>query len=190
MWCGTISKDLKDYVRFALRYCSAATQQYYTSCFLWLYQVFDYFLWKLNTFSADNSTYMTEASKSSVLAQLCNWSIKGLICIYLVSWWEVYSLFPLRLWLSYKLQMCPDLTSISPTVSSNVFQWRHRWLLHLIGLTDVLHVLLSFTTEGRQAKRIQDNSKDQFEIDLIMLLTPFILICSMDHDGLSCEFLS
>ena len=88
--------------------------------------------------------------------------------------------------------MCPKLSSVicSPTLSSYIFQWCHRWLLHLTALTVVHYVLFSFRIEGRQATRIQNNSKDQFEIDLIMLLTPFILICSLDHYWPSCEFWS
>jgi len=45
----------------------------------------------------------------------------------------------------------------------------------LTGFTVVHYVLFSFRIEGRQATKIQDNSKDQFEIDSITLLTHFDL---------------
>lgn len=88
--------------------------------------------------------------------------------------------------------MCPELSSVicSPTVSSNVSQWCHRWLLYLTGLTVGHYILLPACPQSWKKTRIQKNAKDQFEIDLIMLLTPFILICSLDHYWPSCESLS
>ncbi|KAK2541368.1 Itgbl1 [Columba guinea] len=68
---------------------------------------------------------------------------------------------------------------------------KHRCLTnHSVLFLTPLFLLLAagaLEIEGRQATRIQDNRKDQFEIDSIMLLTPLILICSLDHYSLNCH---
>lgn len=78
------------------------------------------------------------------------------------------------------LGCCDCATNVSWTLKCYLFPYCVQLcfpvMLHLIRLTVVHYVLFSFSTEGRHATRI----KDQFEIDLIMLLTPFIFICSMD----------
>lgn len=131
------------------------------------------------------------ASMSSFLAQLCHWYTQCLIFAYPVSWWEILlSLLRgygcatswrcvLSLQESFVPLLCPVMffSDITAGCSTSL-----SWL--------VLHVLLTFRTEGRQAIRIQDNSKDQFEIDLIKPWTPFILICSLDRYWPCCEFLS
>lgn len=49
-------------------------------------------------------------------------------------------------------------------------------------------IFFSFRIEGRQTGT--QNSKDQFEMDLVMHLIPFTSICSLDDYWPSYEFLS
>lgn len=131
------------------------------------------------------------ASASSFLAWLCHWCTPGLILIYPVSWWETFlsvlwgygCAASCRCVLSFHALfvplLCPVMFLSDVIVGCSTSL---GWLLAII--------LSPACPQSWKRTRIQKNTKDQFEIDLIMLLTPFILICSLDHCWPSCESLS
>lgn len=164
------------------KFCPGILQllQYITSCFLQLYLVPWLFSVQVKCFWCTNMTGESQvASISSFLAQLCHWCTPGLIFTYLTTPGERYFS------LSSEVMAVLLAAGVSRAFKCYLFPYCDQSLMSLLAapphcVTVVSYVLFSFKIEGRQATRIQ-NSKDQFEIDLVMLLMPFILSCAQDH---------
>lgn len=181
-----------DFVRFSQVYCSVDPQKYLASYFLCLYLVLWVFHVEVKWFWCTHTTRESQVCQHKFLAKLCHFFTPGLIFTCPIPWWDI---FLSALWgygcaahcrcvlsvqVVFVFFMCP-VTFSSDFIIGCSTSWGR-----LLPIT----IFFSFRIEGRQTTRTQNNSKDQFEMDLIMLLTPFPSICSLDDYWPSYEVLS